>query len=304
MIIKPRSGVTRRAAMAGVMALGGALIGHQAAAKKRAAHRTVTTSGPGSPTGSPVVLNHGIQQDGWAVSSTNTYVKAGTPWWAVNNDWNHAPAGSQVVTVYPNNFPGWTKLEWKYGSWVAGSNVGGYPQIICGAQHSNWEPNLSLGGVRPAWYGRTIGSLSRFVVSWQFSLAGDTSNFNVLSEGFPNNVETGFHLWLPPGYAANWWVNNPQTRYQATIQGVTWDFIPMYWGSGGPTLGLAPRAPVDVTVQPWLQGSFDLVPIFQYAQAQGWMVPASAVMHDWEFGNEPRSGNGSMTVISLNYDVA
>lgn len=237
-----------------------------------------------SPT-APSGTKQTITSYGWGGSAA--YQPAGSPWWALNNAWGGPPPNTQAIDYYPNNFPNNSTLRWTYGG--SGGNVLGYPEIIIGDQ--NGQSIRSPNGVEPAWYGKTLGSLSHLILSWDIVInAQNGDNWDILFENHMMGNETGIFL-KDPGWARG-------GTHFSNLGGISGVGIPNNWASG--SFAIVPDAVLAGT--PMLKGSIDLLPIFKWAISNGWMSSNESV-YGWEFGVEPTNGSGSVTFNSLSVDI-
>jgi hypothetical protein len=167
----------------------------------------------------------------------------------------------------------------------------GYPEIIIGDQNDHKIPPPN--GVEPAWHGKTLGSLSRFVISWDIVInnkKGD--NWDILFENHMNGHEVGIFLKDP-----GWPKVNKGTHF-SNLGGISGYGVPSCWASG--SFCIVPDGPLNRT--PMLKGSVDLLPIFKWAISNGWMS-SSYVLNGWEMGIEATNGSGSVTYNSLYVDI-
>ena len=108
---------------------------------------------------------------------------AGQPgWWALQNPWGNGSLVNgtnytQSVTVQPSSFPNDTVLSWSWPNTGQTSHVYGYPELVYGAQAGTWA-SPDGGGPAPV----QIDNLTALTGSFDLTLAGDTSNYDVLWE--------------------------------------------------------------------------------------------------------------------------
>lgn len=242
-----------------------------------------------TPTSGQTLAPSGTKQTitayGWGGSAA--YQPSGSPWWTLNDAWGGPPPNTQAIDYYPNTFPNNTTLRWTYGG--SGGNVLGYPEIVIGDQ--NGQTAKSPNGVEPAWYGKTLGSLSHFILSWDITInTQNGDNWDILFENHMSGHETGIFL-KDPG-----WVTSG--THFSSLGGISGIGRPNCWASG--SFCIVPDGPLNGT--PMLKGSVDLLPIFKWAIANGWMSSSEPV-YGWEFGVEPTNGSGSVTFNSLSVDI-
>jgi hypothetical protein len=265
--------------MAGVAALGGALIGRQAAAEKHAPHRVSTI----------------------LTANMATYRPSGSPWWGLNNTWHIGSLRNgidftQTLTCYPLAFPRGTVIAWSFDSHVGPSNVWGYPEVVYGSQNGGVHP--SPNGITPAPI--QLQNLGRFTMSWNTSLSGNLNYYDVLAETHlsstltGNDCEFGIFLWSPP-YATSFW--NTKTRYSINLGGFAGEVSPNCWATG--SFAMMPTSVKNGT--PWPSGTINFLPIIQWGITQGLLTPTWYLL-GFELGVEPQQGSGTLTVNSLSYD--
>jgi hypothetical protein len=161
----------------------------------------------------------------------------------------------------------------------------GYPEVIIGDQNGTSLP--SPNGVEPAWHGKTLASLSHFTVSWDVVINNENGdNWDILFENHMNGHEVGIFL-KDPGWATG-------GTHFSNLGGISGVGIPDCWASG--SFCVVPDAVLAGT--PMLSGSVDLIPIWNWAIANGWMA-SSYVINGWEMGIEPTNGSGSATFKSI-----
>jgi hypothetical protein len=278
MISEPRQGITRRAAMAGVAALGGALISRQTTAEERASYRIPT-----------------ILTENWA-----TYQPSGSAWWGLNDTWHIGSLRNgidftQTLTCYPLVFPNRTVIAWNFGSNIGPSNVWGYPEVVYGSQNGGVYPSPNR--VTPAPI--QLHRLSRFTMSWNMSLSGNLNYYDVLAETHlsstltGNDCEFGILLWSPP-YLTSFW--NTKTRYSINLGGFAGEVSPDCFPKG---FAMMPTSVKNGT--PWLSGTIDFLPIIEWGITQRLLNPTWYLL-GFELGVEPQQGSGTLTMNSLNYD--
>lgn len=210
------------------------------------------------------------------------YQPAGSPWWIMNNAWGGPPPNTQAIDYYPNNFPDFTTIRWTYGG--SGSNVLGYPEIILGDQ--NDQAVKSPDGVEPAWHGKTLGSLSKFILSWDIVINNQNgNNWDILFENHMNGHEVGIFLKDP-------WVQGGTSF--TNLGGISGIGLQDCWATG--SFCVVPSTVLAGT--PMLSGSIDLMPIWNWAISKGWMA-SNYVINGWEMGVEATNGAGSVTFKSI-----
>lgn len=245
---------------------------------------TAATSTPGV-SGAPSGTKQTITAYGFGGRAA--YQPVGSPWWALNNAWGGPPPNTQAIDYYPNNFPNYSTIRWTYGG--SGGNVLGYPEIIIGDQ--NGQSVKSPNGVEPAWYGKTLGSLSHLILSWDITINNQNgNNWDILFENHMNGHETGIILKDP-----GWWARGTHFNNLGGISGYG---IPSAWASG--SFAIIPDSVVAGT--PMLKGSVDLLPIFKWAFSNGWMSSNERI-YGMEFGVEPTNGSGNVTFNSISVDI-
>ena len=228
-------------------------------------------------------------QVGWGSSSY--YSTSGSPYWALNNDWNNPANGTQSITYNTGTFPNGTTINWNYGSHIASSNVWGYPEVIYGTQGTSFD---APGGTHPANWGEQIGTLGHFNFNFDYSLTGNQNQYDVLAETHIDGHEVGIVL-NSPNYLTDW--IKGFTQHHFDLGGISGEAVPGAWGSG--SLLLIPDSVENGT--PMTHGSIDLAPIIQYAVSQGWLSSSEQVK-GWELGVEPQQGAGSLTVNQFSVD--
>ena len=228
-------------------------------------------------------------QVGWGSSSY--YSTSGSPYWALNNDWNNPANGTQSITYNTSTFPNGTTINWNYGSHIASSNVWGYPEVIYGTQGTSFD---TPGGTHPANWGEQIGTLGHFNFNFDYSLTGNQNQYDVLAETHIDGHEVGIVL-NSPNYLTDW--IKSFTQHHFDLGGISGEAVPNAWGSG--SLLLIPDSVENGT--PMTHGSIDLAPIIQYAVSQGWLSSSEQVK-GWELGVEPQQGAGSLTVNQFSVD--
>ena len=138
--------------------------------------------GNGLPTGSTPTLTSASGQTIVLSRDWKYYSPANSYWWALDNPWNtgslvRGTDYTQSVTVHTGTFPNGTRIAWNFGSHMAPSNVWGYPEVIYGRQAGWWAPP---NGVIPTPI--QLRNHKRFLMSWNISLTGNLTLYNVLSE--------------------------------------------------------------------------------------------------------------------------
>jgi hypothetical protein len=227
-------------------------------------------------------------QVGWGTSSY--YAPSGSSYWALNNDWNNPPNGTQSIDYNASTFPNGTTISWNYGSHIAPSNVWGYPEVIYGDQGGGGIHE----GVKPANYGEQIGTLGHFNFSFDYSLTGNQNQYDVLAETHLSGNEVGVILNSPSYMTA---FIKGFTQHHFDLGGISGEAVPGFWGPG--SLMVIPDSVENGT--PMTHGSIDLAPILQYAVSQGWLSSNEQVT-GWELGVEAQQGAGSLTVNQFNVD--
>ena len=230
---------------------------------------------------------------GWGPSSY--YAPSGSAYWALNNDWNYPGPGTQSIDYNTSTFPNGTTIHWNYGSKVAPSNVWGYPEVVFGSQKGgSFEP---ANATHPANWGEQIGTLGHFNMTWDISLTGNQSQYDVLAETFLNGHEFGIFLHSPKFLTDYITKNHADGLYHFDLGGIQGVAIPGAWGGGG--FAIIPDSVLNGT--PMTHGSIDLAPVIQWAISEGWLS-SSYQLKGFELGIEAQQGAGSMTVNNLNYD--
>jgi hypothetical protein len=288
MIIKPRSGVTRRSAMAAVAAsLGGALIGRRPAAREFL-RSDITKEKPSTP--------H-VLRAAWA-----NWGPSDSYWWGLNNTYDADDVGlvngvdyTQSVTVYPGSIPVRTLIQWNFGSHVSPINAWGLPEIIYGKQAGGRWPNPN--GLNPTPI--QIGALNHFTMSWNINLTGDLNYYDVLAEHHLSatltgkDLEFGVFLWMPPSGTTYWDTHSP--IWPINVGGFSGE-VCHEWAAN--SFAMAPNSVKNGT--PWLSGTIDFLPIIQWGISES-LLPATYYLQGFELGIEVQQGSGSMTVNSLSY---
>jgi hypothetical protein len=234
---------------------------------------------PGAQSG-PTGTAQTIKDYGWGGSAAHQ--AAGSAWWAANDAWGGPPPGTQAIDYHPASFPNGTTFRWSYGG--SGTNVLGYPEVVIGDQNGTTVP--SPNGVEPAWHGKTLGSLSHFIVSWNVTVnSASNDNWDILFENHMNGHEVGIFLKDP-------WVTNGKAF--SNLGGISGIGVPNCWAKG--SFCIVPSGPL--AGKPMLSGSIDLMPIWNWAISKGWMSP-NYVIDGWEMGIEATNGSGSVTINNI-----
>jgi hypothetical protein len=279
--------------MAGVAALGGALIGRQAAAKKRAAHPTVHLGG--GPTGSPQTVTG---RYAW-------YAPSHSLWSIYMNDWGSGLLKgtdyTTSATYYPANFPNFTTINWSYGAHVASNNVWGYPALVYG-QYPHPKPSgLARTPIQ-------LSAVSYFTMSWNIALGGSLDQYDVLFEGWlatdattgTQAVEFAVLPWSPPYMTTYSQANAVGGVRYVTVSGIEWQICPL--GSSPSFVVCIPTSVVNGT--PLLSvTNLDMLAMLRYCwlNSVGGVTP-SEYLWEWAFGVEPRTAAGSLAINNVVID--
>lgn len=227
--------------------------------------------------------------------------QASTAWWALNNTWGNAGLVNgkdyaQSITVEPSCFPASTQMQWSWPSAVNTSSVRAYPEVVYGNQEGNGYP--SPNGVAPAPI--AIQSLTKFVGTFDLTLAGDTQGYDVLWETQLTKSATGAQeyeigiMLHAPQYIRDYCSGlAKQYTYSSAAFSAQICIVPDN-GGGYPFIIVMPKAG-DV-----LSGTIDVLSIYKYLESVQ-VITDDPYLVGYELGAETYYGTGGVTINQLTY---